>query len=279
MLSLNSPIRYLMQKSQRVKFFMGNKLARINKSPIFVLGNPKSGTSAISHLLADFGGLSKTIDIPPIWTSSGCGVEIIQGRCQFSSVVQGYKLYFSRKLIKDPNLIFFIEKVMDAFPEARYVFVIRDPRDNIRSSLNRRGVAGNFKNLEERFYPKNEKDRKIIKSIVDPNIWGGKRENYVGVLAHKWNMATDNFMRHQDRILLAKYEDFLVDKCSYIARLAQQLDIPKMNDIADKVNIQYQPRGKDRSVPWKDFFGHENLKRIENICGENMKKFGYTVGC
>jgi hypothetical protein len=140
-------------------------------------------------------------------------------------------------------------------------------------------VPGNLENLEERFYPKNEKDHKIVKSIVDPNIWGGKQENYVGVLAHKWNMATDIFLRHQDRVLLAKYEDFLVDKCSYIEQLAQQLDIPKINDIADKVDIQYQPRGKDRGVPWKDFFGLENLNRIEKICGNHMKKFGYAVGC
>jgi len=75
---------------------------------------------------------------------------------------------------------------------------------------------------------------------------------------------------------LAKYEDFMSDKCRYIAELAKQLGVPKRNNIDSKVDIQYQPRGKDRHVSWEEFFGKQNLKRIERICGTRMEKFGYS---
>ena len=76
-------------------------------------------------------------------------------------------------------------------------------------------------------------------------------------------------------MILAKYEDFLVDKCRFIATLAKQLEIPEKCDISDKVNIQYLPRG-NHSVSWKDFYGMENLMLIEQICGIRMKEFGYN---
>ena len=50
-----------------------------------------------------------------------------------------------------------------------------------------------------------------------------------------------------------------------------------MNDISDKVDRQYQRRG-DRNVSWPDFFGPDNLARIERICGDRMQRFGYLPG-
>jgi hypothetical protein len=40
------------------------------------------------------------------------------------------------------------------------------------------------------------------------------------------------------------------------------------------VDVQYQPRG-DRGVSWLEFFGRENLRRIEGICGGRMAQLGY----
>ena len=55
------------------------------KKQIIILGNPKSGTSVIAHLLADFGDLSKTIDIPPIWPPTA--VDIMLGRLSFNHFI------------------------------------------------------------------------------------------------------------------------------------------------------------------------------------------------
>ena len=112
--------------------------------------------------------------------------------------------------------------------------------------------------------------------MLDASLWGGnKTENYVEALAHKWNKAVDNYVFYRDRMILAKYEEFLVDKYGFIANIAKQLGISEKVDIKDKLDVQYQPRG-DRNVLWKDFFGIENLMRLERICNARMKEFGYS---
>lgn len=245
--------------------------ARVETSPTIVLGNQKSGTSAIAHLLADLGGLSKTIDIPPLWPP--VGIEIMRGRVSFASVVEQHRAFFSTKLIKEPMMTFFADQVLEFFPECKCVIVIRDPRDNIRSLLNRRGIPGHLEEVEERYIPASPPHNVVI----DASVWGGDDENYIGVLAYRWNKAIDSYLYHSERMILAKYEDFMRDKEGFVVKLSDRLSIPKKHEISSKLDIQYQPAG-DRTVSWEEFFGSGNLERIERICGARMAKLGYAVG-
>ena len=274
----NRPMRLSKRLLKKGFAYIKNEVTPVQKTPIIVLGNPKSGTSVIGHLLADYGGLSKSIDIPPLWMDlTGKGVEILQGQTTFADMVKRNRPYFSCKLIKEPTMTFFADQVMEAFPKAKYVFVIRDPRDNVRSELNRRRVPGNLTELKEALIPADERNRQVVKAMTDALLWGGNGENYIGVLAHKWNRAADTYVRHQKRMILVKYEDFLPEKGRYISQLAQQLDIPQRRNIEDQIDVQYQPKGKDRDLPWVEFYGPDNLTRIERICGSHMTAFGYEI--
>lgn len=250
--------------------YVKDRFATINETPVIVLGNQKSGTSAIAHLLADFGRLTKTIDIPPLW--SPVAIKIMSGEINFVTIVKRYKSYFSTNLIKEPEMTFFADEVFKTFSHAKYVFVVRDPRDNIRSILNRMKIPGHLEEIDElSFFAL----KITYQPMLDAKIWGGnKSENYVCALAHKWNRAVDNYLQHKDRMILAKYEDFLADKYGFIAKIAQQLHIPEKANISDKLDVQYQPAG-DRNISWEAFFGVENLKHIEHICSSRMKVFDY----
>ena len=255
---------------KRLACYVKSWFATVNERPIVVLGNQKSGTSAIAHLLADFGGLSKIIDIPPLW--SPVVLKIMRGEIDFASIVKRRRFYFSTDLIKEPSMTFITDRVIARFPNARYIFIIRDPRDNIRSILNRINVPGHLPGLDGKAF----KIKSSQRIMLDPSTWGGnKTENYVEALAHKWNKAVDNYVFYRERMILAKYEEFLADKYGFKASLAKQLGISERVDIKDKLDVQYQPRG-DRNVLWKDFFGIENLMRLERICSARMKEFGYS---
>lgn len=257
-------------KNRLIRYFQ-NRFTVINQSPIFILGNQKSGTTAIAHLLSDFGGLSKTLDIPPLWQFDA--YKIMFGQIDFENFLRYQKIYFSTEIIKEPNLTFFADRLLKTFPKAKYLFIVRDPRDNIRSHLNRLNIPGNFDRLPEHFLKTN-----MRKMLMSASTWGGcETENYVSALAYKWNKATDNYFLNRDRMILLKYEDFLVDKLGVIEKIAVQLSIPKRADIKDKIDIQYQPPG-DHSVSLEEFFGTENLMQIEKICGFRMKEFNYNVG-
>ena len=244
-----------------------NPFIRLSDAPIIVLGNQKSGTSAIAHLLADYGSLSKTIDIPPLWPP--VGVEIMQGKKGLDAIVRQYRVYFSADLIKEPMLTFFADQLLTEFPHARYVFVVRNPYDNIYSLLASRGIPGHLSELSGEYLPTKPQH----KIIVDASVWGGEAENYVGVLAHRWNTAVNTYLNANNQMILARYEDFCQDKVGFISELGNQLNIRQKQDIADKVDIQYQPsekRGKTR----EEFFG-DNLSHIRRICRSHMIELCY----
>ena len=84
------------------------------------------------------------------------------------------------------------------------------------------------------------------------------------------------YLKNAHQIEMIRYEDFLENKKQSIENLAAKLALRVQFDISDKVNVQYQPKG-DRSVTWLDFFGKENLARLEKRCKNMMEHFGYET--
>jgi hypothetical protein len=75
-------------------------------------------------------------------------------------------------------------------------------------------------------------------------------------------------------MVLIKYEDFTKAKVSSIERLAGSLGLTPINDIAQTVDVQYQPPG-DHSEAVEDFFGAINLRLIESLCRDEMMALDY----
>lgn len=244
---------------------------KINPAPLIVLGNQKSGTSAIAHLLADYAGLSKTIDIPELWWPTLA--RLLRGEMHLSDLARRCPHRFAAQLIKEPNLTFFYDEVKAVHPMASFVFVVRDPRDNIRSLLNRLSLPGNLT-----AWPIAERTLEPTWAVIfDAPLWGwGEVRHYIDVLAIRWNRAVDVYREHAGEMVLVRYEEFIADKMGTIARLAEALGLPRVDDITDRLDIPYQPRG-ERDVSWEAFFGRENLARIERRCGERMEALGYSI--
>jgi hypothetical protein len=245
--------------------------ARVNPRPVIILGNQKSGTSAIAALLAEFTGAPATLDLKREWRSPIID-GLKTGTLSMADFVRFHRLGFSRDIIKEPSLSPFYEELAEHFPQGKFVMVIRDPRDNIRSILNRFRIPGDLEQLNEKQFGQLPRAWQLI---FDGGWLGLRGENYIEMLAQRWNYITDAYLSHKDGMLLCQYERFLTDKVGGISRLAEALDMPHRNDIADKVDVQYQPAG-DRSVRWNEFFG-DNLDRIERLCRDRMEAMGYAV--
>lgn len=245
------------------------RFSSINPSSIVILGNQKAGTSAIAHLTADYAGLSKTIDIPESWWPTL--ESLVTGNLNLQTFARRNRHRFSTDLIKEPNLTFFYESLQEVHPEAEFVFVVRDPRSNIRSLLDRLSLPGNRQQVDDML----ERVPQTWRHLFDQNLWGIRGKNYVDVLAARWRKAALVYLKHEASMRLVRFEDFLNDKEGTIASLANDLGVDHVNDISDQVDVQYQPRG-NRDIAWKEFFGVDNLRRIENTCSPEMKEFGYS---
>lgn len=240
-----------------------------NERVVFVFGNQKSGTTAISALLSNLGKLSATLDIMTFTVEEQDMLH--ERRLLFKDFVKKHKKEFSNELIKEPALTFLYEEVKNCFTLSRGMFIIRDPRENIRSILNRVKVRGDMHKIDNF-----DKLPNAWQRIIDNRWMGMEYDHYIDSLAARWNRAANVYLEHADDMILVRYEDFMADKVGVIEQTAAKLGIEKRNDISGKVDIQYQPRG-DRNISWLVFFGEENLKRITDICGEHMKHFGYKV--
>jgi len=241
-------------------------VSRPHPAPIVILGNQKSGTTAIASLLAYHADLRATIDFYPFLDA-----ETVRSAHEddegFRRFIRRFRWEFSRELIKEPQLTFLRDRLAARFPRGRFLWVVRDPRDNLRSILNRLGVSGREEELEPRSVTPE------WQLILDGSWLGLPSGTYTEQLAHRWKAAAELALTSGDEIV--RYEDFLLDRESSVKDLAVRLGLPSVNSITHMVDLQFQRRG-DRTAAWDEFFGPDNLARVEMICGAAMERLGYA---
>ncbi|MGH0035726.1 MAG: sulfotransferase family protein [Myxococcota bacterium] len=246
------------------------RAASLAEAPVFVLGHQKSGTSAIAALLGEVSGLPATVDLQRE-VHKPSYLELSSGRTTFERFVQRNRLDFSRPIIKEANLTPYREELVRCFPGARFVFVVRDPRDNIRSILNRLDVRGDLDELQpgDPLLP-NPGWRLILR----PGWLEIEGRNYVERLAARWVRFAHTYWEAPGQFELIRYEDFMASKAAVIEDLARRLGLPTLRDISSRVDVQYQPRG-NKGVDWLEFFGKRNLAWIDQRCSGWLERFGY----
>jgi hypothetical protein len=248
---------------------IGCKKDVINTHKIFILGNQKSGTTAIGWLIAHYGDLTKTLDIPELWKEER---KIFSGKRALASFVRSHRQIFSTELIKEPCLTFLYRELAEIFPESQFVFIIRHPADNIRSILDRLEVPGYLESAELQI-----KTRNTWKDVFYGTFLGSPEQHYIARLAKRWVLAAEIYLKNRDKMLLIRYEDFLEDKLKCIQAVSQQLGINAKNDIRSNLDVQYQSRGKTRDLPWIKCYGEKNIAIIRKICSPYLQYFNYTL--
>lgn len=244
---------------------------RVHPNPIIMLGNQKSGTTAVAALLAEMTELSVTLDLKREMRDPVID-RVKTGGLTMAEFVRRNRADFANAIIKEPSLSPFYRELAECFPRSDFVMVIRDPRDNIRSILNRLKVPGDLPDLK----PEHRSSLSRAWELIIDGRWLGLRgETYIEMLAERWSHIAGLYLENADRMTLLEYETFSRDKVGALERLATTLGLEKKHDVSHRVNVQFQPAG-DRSVRWIDFFGRENLERIERICADNMEKLGYS---
>lgn len=239
-------------------------------SPIFILGHQKSGTSAVAALLGELTGSSVTIDLVnenrrPTFQ------QVVAGQTSFDRFIRRNRLDFSRDIVKEPNLTFLYSQLANRFPRARFVMVVRDPRANIKSILDRLGWEGDQQDISDaqlRELPPG------WSPAFDPGWLHLGSGTYIETLAARWALCADVYLKRPQAFRLVRYEDFLSAKLKTLEGLAGDLDLECRNDIGARLDVPFQPPGNHR-ISVSQFFSLENLSLIDRICGPQMKHFGY----
>ena len=244
------------------------------KELIIVAGMPKSGTTAIAKLLG--AATEKKVCSDPFYQLDVQGVNfrhaLFSGALSLESLWRKNRRVFKGGIIKDPNFPLLLTQISDFLPESHIVSIVRDPRNNIRSILNRLKLPGNL-NSEQLDMSGISPTWKNVLTGVMPDIPGN---NYIELMAQRWKLSAEEFIKSDNIKSSIRYEDFNISKSASIMKLANELGYTNLANIDHLVDVQYQPRG-DKSSSWLEFFGEKNLDIINEITGPILDEFGYQV--
>lgn len=180
-------------------------------------------------------------------------------------------------VIKEPNGSEGAPLIMEALPESRMIFLIRDPRDVVASVLDgaRKGSW-----LYER---KDKEDQRITLPDTRPNLFVEHRAKQY--MRHVTG-ARQAYENHEDRKVLVKYEDLLADTIGTMRRAYSALEIPlEEEELARAVekhsweNIPEEQKGKGKFYrkgspgSWREDLTPEQVEIVEGTTASVLDKF------
>jgi hypothetical protein len=174
---------------------------------------------------------------------------------------------------KNPFYTFHTEKIIDIFPEAKFITILRDYRSFVLSNR------------------QSQNPYVAIKSL--------------GYYCTAWNYHIDKLQKIKekikDTILIIKYEDFVLNKEIETKKVFDFLNMKydknvfnfnevlkekisktvfsfKISERAKKTNIDLmKPINSERIESWKKEFKNSEIECIETLCGERGKLFNYNT--
>lgn len=240
---------------------------------ILVAGMPKSGTTAIARLLGELTG--KTVCSDPLHQLDQAGVPfrqpLFEGSLNLEQLWRSHRQVFAGPIVKDPNFPLLLPQLQDMFPQARVLVTVRDPRDNLRSILDRLGIPGHPDQAGNALARVQGTWGLVLRGSC-PAMPG---RDHLEHLAWRWRRSYEPCLALDQRErLILRYEDFNADKEGQIRRAAQRLGLPARHDISHRVNVSFQPKGK-AVTDFEAYFGHDALQRILHIVQPLLAEFGY----
>ena len=283
------------------------------KPPLIIIGAPRSGTNMLRDLLVKLNGLETwpCDEINYIWrhgnrsyssdefTASMASPSVksyIRG--QFDTFArQNHNKQIVEKTCANSLRVQFVDQV---FPQAKYIFIVRDGVDSVASATHRwkAKLDLNYILRKARYVPPSDlpyyaskyiytRIYKLFSSEKRLSLWGPQLDDLDSLLetytleqvcAIQWQRCVENAEQDfsniaSDRIYKIKYEDFVSSPKSEFIALADYLGQPVDNDLAGELTdfISNKSIGKGRNE-----LGFETTDKILSLINHTLERQGYA---
>jgi omega-hydroxy-beta-dihydromenaquinone-9 sulfotransferase len=158
-----------------------------------------------------------------------------------------------------------------AFPEARFVHVVRDGRAVANSLVQMpwwdgwKGPAGwSFGPLP-----------------ADLNeAWLASERRFVVLAAIEWKLVVDAVQLALERagdarLLEVRYEDFVVDPAAQLERILEFADLP-VTPALERLTNAFDVR-PDRAAAWEYELSPGDVELVERVIGDALRRYGYRI--
>lgn len=235
---------------------------RISAPPVFIVGCGHSGTTMLRHVLGMHPRLYAVPYESRIFFHSGFKIRLAEWAWSMAAVANGK----TRWVEKTPAHIHCLKRMLDDYPDAKILLLIRDGR-NVAVSLKKRW--GDFERSVERW--------------VEDNRAG---EPY-------WNHPRVMKLKYED--LVTDYERHIRGICNFISEPFDEslLRFSRTEEIAPTVESETvidgaQPRElRDKQISrglygaeerWKSQMSDEEKKLFKKLAGQMLVEYGYASG-
>jgi hypothetical protein len=284
-----------------------NKLRR----PIILLGNFRSGTTLLQRVIAS------NPDVVPLYEPVGLWLyadpsrehdefEAADATDRVKRYVRGEFLKFQQAngnriiIEKTPHNILRIPYVREIFPDAHYLYIVRNPLSFVSSVELKWQRPARSKRLWQRirttpvsqlhhyvgrFINQQWNNRILKKKYL--SVWGPrykgiqsdlKQDGLMKVIARQWSRATSKAERdltdfEDGRVLKLRYEDFVQDPLGHLERICAHCELPMTPEMVDYVKGEVKT---DRNQKWQRF-DTDQLATLVPELRDEMKRNNYPV--
>jgi hypothetical protein len=281
------------------------------KSPIFIFGNTRSGTTIVQKVMSIHSDIVGWYEPNALWLYADPGR--IHDEFDERDATPRVKKYIRQRFLKyqemhgnrvvlekTPQNILRIPYVRAIFPEATFLFIVRNPFSFISSVEHKwqrpvtgQGVVRRLKDMPlsqlhhwVRRYLIQQLNKRVLRRKY-LSIWGPrykgiqddlKKHDQLTIIARQWSVpsikAEKDMAAFEDgQILRLRYEDFVDNPISDLERVCAHCGLEMSNEM---VNATREMVKSDRKIKWQRFDPRDLARIIPEIRGE-MQRHGYEI--
>ena len=281
------------------------------KPPIILLGNFRSGTTMLHKLISTHPDVVSLYEPVGLWLYADPGRS--HDEFDEKDATDTVKRYIRNKFLnyqqqhgnrivveKTPHNILRIPYVRAIFPEAHFLYIVRNPLSFVSSvelkwqqPATRKRIVKRLKftpfaqlhHYLKRFLSQQWNNRILRRKYL--SIWGPrykgiqedlKTENLMVVIARQWSRSSGKAERdlalfEDGQVLRLRYEDFVQDPISDMERIFAHCGLQMTDDMTKTVKEMVKT---DRILKWQRFEPHVLARIIPELCDE-MERHGYEI--
>jgi hypothetical protein len=267
-------LRVAKRLAPRRRGSLGERLGRLDDRFVFVLGSPRSGTTFLASAIGSVPGFVDLGEVAALKAAIPELVRLPEAEAwrrlrRILVIARRVGLVGSvRPVEQTPEMAFLIGAARNAYPEARFVHILRDGRDVVCSLLEKRWLKPSADGRDDAGLPYGE----YARFWVEPE----RREEFAAVsdarrAAWVWRSYVAAARSAEADVLELRYDDLAQNRAQVAATLASHLGTPAQALEAALARAHASSVGRYRSE-----LSGEQLADVEAEAGELLRVLGYV---